>query len=87
MLCLTSFFFYKISYIAFVKMNLNRALLDFGTDSNPRIRLLPGSDFLNTVVSVREAEHRHRFNADSLQIFFLPFFTFNGKFYFFLLYY
>ena len=33
-------------------MNLNRARLDFGSDSNPRIRLLPGSDFLNTAVPV-----------------------------------
>ena len=41
------FFFYKISYIAFVKINLKRARLDFGSDSNPRIRLFPGSDFLN----------------------------------------
>ena len=33
-------------------MNLNRGRLDFGSDSNPRIKLLPGSEFLNTAVTV-----------------------------------
>ena len=33
-------------------MNLNRVRLDFESASNPRIRLLPGSDFLNTTVKV-----------------------------------
>ena len=32
-------------------MDLNRARLDFGSDSNPRIRLLQGSTFLNTAVN------------------------------------
>ena len=40
-------FFYKISYIAFGKMNLNRARLDFGSDSNPQNQIIAGSDFLN----------------------------------------
>ena len=51
MLCLT-FFFYKISYIAFGKMNLNRARLDFGSDSNPQDQIIAGSDFLNMPMKV-----------------------------------
>ena len=50
MLCLTSFF-YKISYIAFDKINLNRARLDFGSDSILRIRFIAGSDFLNMPIN------------------------------------